>query len=183
MTVDEIFSELSAHMIKGLMVHDQFCDYYDFLNLAGYKRANEYRYKKEMCNYRRLHRYVINHYGKLIQEKRVDDPEVIPSSWYRYSRDEVDANTKRNAVKTGIERWVAWEKETKTLYEMAYRELLDAKQEASAIFIQKYIEDVDCELKWAERKAIELDSVDYSLAFIIGEQKRIHDKYKEKMKW
>ena len=183
MTVNEIFSELSAHMIKALMVHDQFCDYYDFLSLAGYKRSNEYRYKREMCNYRKLHRYYINHFGKLIEEKKIDNPEIIPSSWYRYTRQEVDANTKRTAVKNGIEKWIAWEKETKVLYEQAYHDLMESKEEAAAIFLQDFIQDVDCELKWAERKAIELEAVDYSIAFIIGEQKHIHDKYKRKMKW
>ena len=183
MAIDEIFTELSGHMIKGLMIHDQMSDFYDYLSLRGYKRCHEWHYMKEMSGYRRLHRYVINHYGKLIEEKRIDDPEVIPSSWYRYSRNEVDANTKRNAVRTGIEKWVSWEKETKALYQKAYRELMDMKEEAMAIFLQDYIEDVDCELKWAERKAIELADVDYSLAFILGEQKRLHDKYKRKMEW
>ena len=183
MTVDEIFSELSAHMIKGLMIHDQMSDYYDFLSLRGYKRCHEYHYKKVMCSYRKLHRYFINHYGKLIEDKRIDNPETIPSSWYRYNRKEVDANTKRNAVKSGIEKWVAWEKETKTLYQQAYRDLVEAKKDATAIFVQEFIRDVDCELKWAERKALELEAVDYSLAFIVGEQTRLHDKYKDKMKW
>ena len=183
MTVDEIFSELSAHMVKGLMIHDQMADYYDFLSLRGYKKAHEYHYKREMCYYRKLHRYYINHFGKLIAEKQIENPESIPSSWYRYSRGEVDANTKRTAVKNGIERWVAWEKETKSLYQMAYRELMAAKEEAAALFLQECVQAVDCELKWAERKEIELSSVDYSLAFIIGEQKHIHDKYKGKMKW
>ena len=183
MTVDEIFAELSAQEIKGLMIHDQMADYYDFLSLRGYKRAHEYHYKKEMCNYRRLHRYFINHFGKLIEERRIDNPETIPASWYRYTRKEVDANTKRGAVRTGIEKWIAWEKETKALYQTAYKELMDNKEEAAAIFMQDYIRDVDCELKWAERKALELEAVDYSLAFIIGEQNRLHDKYKGKMKW
>lgn len=183
MTVEEIFAELSANQIKNLMRHDQMSDYYDFLSLRGYKRCHEYHYKKEMCGYRRLHRYVINHYGKLIEEKRIDDPEAIPSSWYRYNRKEVDANTKRSAVRTGIEKWVAWEKETKELYQKAYRDLMDANEEAAALFLEDYIKDVDCELKWAERKAIELNDVDYSLAFIMGEQKRLHDKYKRKMSW
>ena len=66
---------------------------------------------------------------------------------------------------------------------MAYRELMANKEEAAAIFLQDFIKDVDCELKFAERKSIELNSVDYSLAYIIGEQKRIHDKYKDRMSW
>ena len=183
MTVEEIFSEMSGHMIKGLMFHDQMSDYYDFLSLRGYKRCHEWHYKTEMCGYRKLHRYAINHFGKLIEEKRVEDPEAIPQSWYRYNRNEVDAGTKRNAVKAGVEKWVSWEKETKALYERMYRELVGLGEDAAAIFVQKYIEDVDCELKWAERKAIELADVDYNLGFVVGEQTRLHDKYKRKMKW
>ena len=183
MTPEEIFSELSGHMIKGLMIHDQMADYYDFLSLRGYKRCHEYHYKKEMRGYRGLHRYFINHYNRLIEEKRVEDPEAIPASWLRYTRQEVDAQTKRSAIRTGIEKWVAWEKETKALYQKAYRDLIEAKEEAAALFIQKYIEDVDCELKWAERKALELETIDYNLSYIIGEQKRLHDKYKRKAAW
>lgn len=183
MTVDELFSSLSSHMIKGLMLHDQMSDYYDFLSLRGYKRCHECHYKTEMRGYRKLHRYFINHYGKLIEEGRVDDPQAIPSSWYRYTRKEVDANTKRSAVRTGVEKWIAWEKETKSKYEDAYRELVNMGEEAAAIFMQDYIKSVDCELKMAERKALDLEAVDYSLGFIVGEQTRIHDKYKRKMKW
>ena len=183
MTAEETFTALSGHMIKGLMIHDQMADYYDFLSLRGYKRCHEYHYQKEMSGYRRLHRYFINHYGKLIEEKRIEDPEAIPSSWYRYTRKEVDVSTKRTAVKTGIEKWVAWEKEAKALYQQAYQDLMEAKEEAAAIFLQDYIKDVDCELKWAERKALELEAVDYSLGYIMGEQKRLHDKYKRKMAW
>lgn len=182
MTVEETFSELSAHMIKGLMIHDQMADYYDFLSLSGYKRAHEYHYKKEMCSYRKLHRYFINHFGRLIEERRIEDPEIIPSSWLRYTRKEVDAGTKRNAVKNAIEKWVSWEKETKALFEKSFRDLSAANETAAAIFIQDFIKDVDCELKFAERKQLELEAVDYSLAFIISEQKRLHDKYKRKTK-
>lgn len=34
MTLDEIFSELSAHFIKGLMFHDQMSNYFDFLHMT-----------------------------------------------------------------------------------------------------------------------------------------------------
>lgn len=183
MTTDEIFSELSAHQVKGLMIHDQMSDYYNFLSLKGYGSCHEYHYYKEMCDYRKLHDYFINRSGKLVEERKIENPEVIPSSWYRYTQKEVDANTKRTAVKNGMDRWVIWEKETKALYQKAYRELVELKEEAMAIFLQEFIEDVSCELSWAEHKAIELETLDYDLSYIIGEQTRLYDKYKEKIKW
>lgn len=47
--------------------------------------------------------------------------------------------------------------------------------------IAEYIEDVDKELKWVERKLIELQSTDYSIQFIIDEQQYYHEFYKKKM--
>ena len=181
MEVKDIFSELSAHMIKGLMIHTQLSDYYDFLNLHGYKRCHEYHAILEMKDYECLKRYYIEHYNKLIEEKPIENPDIIPSGWYPYSRQEVDIATKRSAVKTGIERWVAWEKETKDLYQRMYRELMSIGEVASAEKLSKFVCGVDKELKWAQRKHIELADADYDMGFIMGEQDYLHDYYKKKM--
>ena len=178
MTLDEIFSELSAHFIKGLMFHDQMSNYFDFLQLQGYSRCHEYHFKAESNNYKKLNRYYLNHYNKFIPEQRVEDPNVIPDSWYKYSRFDVDVTTKKNAVGSAINKWVSWERSTKELLERMYCELLDLNEISSAIFLQDFIKDVDDELKYAERKHLDLVSVDYDMTYILEEQKKIHDKYK-----
>lgn len=43
------------------------------------------------------------------------------------------------------------------------------------------IEDVDKELKWVERKLLELQSSDYAMDFILDEQQYYHEFYKKKM--
>lgn len=181
MTVEEIYKELSSHMIKGVMIHQQLAWYYDFLNLHGYKRCHEYHALKEMCGMQKLHRYFINHHNRLIEEDVIENPNIIPASWYRYTKQEVETGTKRNAVKTGIEKWVAWEQETKNLYERMYQELMSIGEVASAKKICCYIMDVDKELKWATRKHIDLVTADYDIGYILGEQDHLHDWYKEKM--
>lgn len=148
----------------------------------GYKRMHEYHMYREMKSMRKLHRYFINHFNKLIEEEIIENPDVIPSSWYRYTRQEVDTNAKRNAVKSGIERWVAWETETKDLYEKMYNELVSIGEVAAAKKVTCLIYDVDCELKWAQRKHIDLLATDYSIPYIMGQQDRLHDWYLEKMK-
>lgn len=59
MTVEEIFSKISAHMIEGMMFHEQMCNYYDFLGLHGYKRCHEYHYLCETIEHRKLERFYI----------------------------------------------------------------------------------------------------------------------------
>ena len=181
MTVDEIFRDLSAHMIKGVMTHEELANYYDFLGLKGYKRCHEYHTMAEMCSYRQLCRYYINHYSKLVPYIEIEQPSVIPESWYSHVREDVDPSTKKNAVKNGLTMWIDWERETKDLYQKMYKELLGLGEVASANMIMCLVEDVDCELKKAERYMLNKVATGFDMVDIIEEQSKKHRKYKHKM--
>lgn len=180
MTVEEIYAKIAQHMVKGLMFHEQLANYYDFLGLRGYKRCHEYHFLAENCAYREVCRYFINHHNKLIPYLPVEDPKVIPDSWYRYTRQDVDNGTKKNAIKNALSSWVEWEKETKQLYEQMYKELMDIGEVASALKIKELICDVDCELKKVERYYIDCKSIDFDLQSIVPSQKEMHQKYRKK---
>ena len=182
MTLEEIYSQIASHMIKGMMIHENLANYYDFLGLKGYKRCHEYHFLSESCSFRKLNRYFINHHNKLIPNKNVDTPQVIPDSWYQVSRLDVDNAVKRNAIKNGLTIWHNWEKETKQLYEDMYNQLMSINEVASALHIKEYICDVDDELKKVERYMLNKEAIEYDLSVIIPEQDDWHDKYKCKLK-
>ena len=54
MTTGEIFSKIAAHMIEGLMFHQQMANYYEFLGLEGYAQCHGYRYMEESCNFQMI---------------------------------------------------------------------------------------------------------------------------------
>ena len=118
----------------------------------------------------------------LIPDTRVDTPDVIPESWYNHVRSDVDITTKQNAVKSGLKKWVEWERSTKSLYEQMYNELIKIDEVASAIKIKQFICDVDCELKKAERYWLNKEATNYDMTMIIEEQDRKHKKYDKKCK-
>lgn len=180
MELKEVYSKLSAHMVKGMMVHDQLANYYDFLGLKGYKKCHEYHFFKETCGYKKLCKYFINHHNMLVPEEQIDDPDIIPENWYKHIRADVDMATKRSAIKTGLEKWISWEKETKKLYEQMYQELMNIGEIASAFKVKEYVCDVDTELKKAERYWLSKEATNYDMSEIIAEQNSKHDKY-EKM--
>ena len=76
----------------------------------------------------------------MISEQIPDTSSVIPQSWYRYSRFDVDINTKKNAIQTGINKWVNWERDTKKFYESMYKELINIGEVDAAIMVSKLIE-------------------------------------------
>ena len=178
MNVSEIYSKLAERMIGGMMFHDSMSQYYRFLGLNGYARCHEYHYCKESKGYQKLCRYFTEHHNKLIPESKVDVLEYIPSGWYMYARQDVDTGTKRQAVKDGVEKYVAWEQGTKDLYQRMYRELMEIGEVASAKFVCCFVKDVDRELKYAQKKHIKLKTADYDIGTILAEQDALHKKYK-----
>ena len=178
MTVEEIFSTLAAHMEEGITMHKEMADIFSFLNLCGYKKCQEHHYYEESKNCRCLHNFYMEQYYKLIPPKEIKHLEIIPSSWYKYEKMDVDANTKRTAVKEMMQKWVEWEKETKNLLENCYKDLYDQGEICAAMKIAWFLEDVSKELKHAQKKQIDLDSSGYDLSEIIKEQKSLHKKYK-----
>ncbi|MGM9683224.1 MAG: hypothetical protein ACI3XQ_06475 [Eubacteriales bacterium] len=179
MTVDEIFQKLDAHIVKGIMYHAEMADYFDFLNLRGYKRLHEYQFLSEAAEMRGLHRYFINHFGRLIPESCIEDPAAIPKTWYAYNREAPNPSEKRTFICNAFDRWAAWEYETKKLYEQAYTDLCAIGEIAASCKIKEMISDVDEELKRACRMKIDLKAIDYDMPTIILRQDEIHEEYRE----
>ena len=172
MTAEEIFSKISVTMIEGLMFHAQMAEYYMFLGLPGYSKCHKEHYLEESCSFSKINCYYIKKFNKLLPEARAEDPEAIPAGWRKYSRTDVDMNTKRNAVKSGIEKWVAWESKVLKIYEQMYQEAIEIGEIAAACEIKKLIKDVAHELEKAQQYHLNRRSTDYDMSYIVEEQKK-----------
>lgn len=182
MTIEEIFGKISAHLVKGMMAHDQFASYYQFLGLDGCKCCHEYHFLKETLAYRKIQKYYICKYNKLVAEERVEDPNIIPEGWRKYTRQQVDSSTKRQAVKNALEIWHNWESETHHSYCEMYKELENMGEYDAADMVRYLICDVEEEIKDIEKKRLKLNDVDYSLNYLHQKQSHLREKYHEKKK-
>lgn len=182
MTIEEIFGKISQHMIKGLMFHTQLSDYFNFLGLKGYSKCQEFHYYEENKAYKKLVNYYIEHYNKLIADMPVQDPKVIPDSWFKYSRQQVDTSTRKSSIQAAFDKWISWEMEVKNLYQNLYREAINLNEISAAKEIECLLLDVTEELKNAQQKQIELKIVDSDMVFVQEEQEAIYKKYIEKIK-
>ena len=172
MTQEEIFSSLLNHMVKGLMVHDQMANYYDFLGMEDYKNSHEKHYLKENKAYRKLYHYYIVRYNKLIPDFRFENPNIIPSSWLNYTRQDVDMKTRQQAIEEGLNKWIKWEKSTLTLYQNMSVELLNIGDIAGYAEVLKLVKDVEKELQQAEQYQLYKKAMNYDMPTIVQEQQR-----------
>ena len=56
----------------------------------------------------------INHCNRLVREDNVESVRSIPTSWYNYTRQQVDGATRKQAVKDAFQKWYEWPKQTKS---------------------------------------------------------------------
>ena len=182
MTVEEVFTKLAIHMKEGVRMHQALAEAYNFLGLYGFAKCHTYHYMEELKGYECLLWYYSTRYHKLLDTTNVPMPDVIPNTWYKYNTMEVDVSTKRNSVKSMMEKWVQWERNTKKLYQDMYKELFEINEIAAANKINCYICDVDEELKHAEKKLIKLETLGYDIGNIISWQQPMYKKYKKRLK-
>lgn len=107
---------------------------------------------------------------------------VIPTNWYNYTRYDVDAGTKRSAVKDGFRKWLEYEKETRQyLSEMAQR-LEQMNEREAARKLDHLIEHVEKEIQTAENKMMDLESTGYDMSYILQQQNELQHHYAEKIR-
>ena len=173
MTGEEVFYALTGHMLEGLMIHEQFIDYYDFLALPNYRKCHKKHYYAEDEAYRHINHYYIKTYNKLLPVHKFDQPEVIPSSWRQYTRQDVDMKTKQTAVKQGLEQWLSWEKDTLVFYQQLYQDLIMNNNVADAEEIKKLILDVQGEIHDITQYQLNKIATNYDMVYITEEQDKI----------
>ena len=177
-----IFNEIVVRQIEGVMMHTDLADIFDFMGLRGFKREHEYHALLEFCEMRSVSRYAINHIEQMPNGQGAKQKDIIPSSWYGATRFDVGESDRKNKVKELYTKWHTWEKETKSIYEKKYKELIDLGAVASALKVKELVCDVDKELKCIEREYIEYSAIGWDMSYIMYHQSEIHDKYKEKAK-
>ena len=184
MTVEEISSLVAQRLLQGSMNHQSFAKYYSFLGLEGYKLFHEYQYYDQSCTYLKFTFYFLEHYDRLIPKfstETLSTFPIIPDNWYSYSRQDMDTNTRRNAVKNGLEKYVHWEKETKKIFEDMYIQYMNITQISLALKLKDYIENVDKEIKKAELCLLQISSTDYDMPTVISQQDKLKKKYGKKL--
>lgn len=181
MVVEDIFASIANRLLLGSMIHEQLINYYDFLNLYGYKECHKYHFFEQIRGYREIVEYFMDNYGKLIPQTRFENPSIIPENWYRVPKEDIDINTKRAAIKNGQQKWLTWERETKRFLQQMYRELTDIDEISAALCLKKFLKSVNKEIQAAECKYLEDRSTDFYLPFIFNKQECEYWKYRKKM--
>ena len=107
---------------------------------------------------------------------------VIPQNWYSHTRYDVDAGTKRTAIRDGFKRWIDYEKETKQFLMQMEQQLAEKNEHEAARKLDYLIDHVEKEIEEAEEKMMSLENSGYDMNYILQQQDPLKAKYAEKIR-
>lgn len=108
-------------------------------------------------------------------------PQVINPTWYNYTRYDVDAGTKRTAVKDGFKMWMDWEKGTKEFLTEMLHKLQENGEHQFKRKIEFLLDEVEKEIAQGEEKMISLENAGYDMNYILQQQDELKKKYARKI--
>lgn len=179
MEIAKIFSELSSHLVEGLMLHDQLCSIYLYLGLEGYAECHKYQLLAESVNYRKLQDFFVTRYERMIPESKVTNPQLVDDSFFE-RRDLSPENVKKH-IMYALKTWIEWEETSKDLFEKMWTDCIELGEVNAAEFIMALIHDVDSELVRAKSHEAKKIMTDFDLVEIAGEQKSWEKEYKKNL--
>ena len=178
MKVNDLFNGIHNRQIEGTMMHHSLGVMFEFLNLNGFAEMQRMRYKNESKEMEKVEVYFIRHYNMLMGRENLNIKNYIPDEWFESNRFEVDRKYKEDSVKSILEVWITWERESKKNYETCYSGLIDIREIAGAIFVNELVKDVDSELCFAEELYLDLFSNNFDIMRIEELNCKICKKYK-----
>lgn len=168
----EIFQKLSNRMVGAMMIHTQLTELFVFLDLMSDIKQQKKQLHDETDGLLKLEKYCVQHHHMLITANSPLSIDILNLGILQESNGNLSPDDRVFLIQYGMKEWIKWEKESKVIYENAYRDLMDISEIAAANFIMQYIRDVDKELKNAELLYRVRDAMDWDLPTIYSEQER-----------
>ena len=182
MSVVDIFTEMSSHVIEGTMFHESLMKAYLFLNLEGYAACQEYHYLSESFSHAKLCKFVSNHINTIVSPIPKSDNDVIPKSWISAKRSDISPQVRKEAIRSAFHKWLQWEEDTVSLYERLYKEAATLGDTVSSEFIKSYILDAESELVYARNELIAKEAMGFDIVSILEEQKFLEVKFRKRIR-
>jgi hypothetical protein len=173
MTTHNIFTKLANRMVGAMMVHTQLTELFNFIDLKSDAKRQKKQLHEETDGLLKLEKYAAQHHHILTTSNNPPQVDILNLSMLKQQNDELSPDNKIYLIQYAIKEWIEWERESKIIYEDAYRNLVDMSEIAAADFVLQYVRDVDKELRDAELLYRVRDAIDWDLPTIYDKQARL----------
>ena len=172
--VHDIFSIVVERMTGALEFHDGMANLYGFLCLDGYRKHHEKQFCEEGETRRDFINFVCSCFNIIPKEKYHESFSIIPDDWFKYKRQDVTPQIRKQAIEKSFQQYVEWESESKEIYEHCSKRLFELGCMNGFNEVLKISSCVCEELRNVEKMHLALKSVSFDSQYIQDEQKKFY---------
>lgn len=152
------------------MTHTQLTELFNFIDLETDAKRQKNQLHEETDGLLKLEKYAAQHHHILITSDDPPQVDILNLNMLKQSNDKLTPDDKVYLIQYAMKEWIEWEKESKIIYEDAYRGLVEISEIAAADFVLRYVRNVDKELRDAELLYRVRDAIDWDLPTIYDNQ-------------
>lgn len=152
------------------MTHTQLTELFNFIDLETDAKRQKDQLHEETDGLLKLEKYAAQHHHMLITSDDPPQVDILNLSMLKQPNDKLSPDDKVYLIQYAMKEWIEWEKESKIIYEDAYRSLIEISEIAAADFVLRYVRNVDKELRDAELLYRVRDAIDWDLPTIYDNQ-------------
>lgn len=152
------------------MTHTQLTELFNFIDLETDAKRQKNQLHEETDGLLKLEKYAAQHHHILITSDDPPQVDILNLSMLKQPNDKLSPDDKVYLIQYAMKEWIEWEKESKIIYEDAYRSLVEISEIAAADFVLRYVRNVDKELRDAELLYRVRDAIDWDLPTIYDNQ-------------
>lgn len=157
-------------MVGAMMTHTQLTELFNFIDLETDAKRQKNQLHEETDGLLKLEKYAAQHHHILITSDDPPQVDILNLSMLKQPNDKLSPDDKVYLIQYAMKEWIEWEKESKIIYEDAYRSLVEISEIAAADFVLRYVRNVDKELRDAELLYRVRDAIDWDLPTIYDNQ-------------
>ena len=166
----------------AMRVHAESADAMRYLSLRGLEALHGWQYFSEAAEQRRVKKYIIDNFHVILPDNMPQGANISVPLTESMPQQNIDEKTAKNALKTSLEIYQAWEADTLKIYSDIARRILDGGCVASYEFVAGIVRDVQAELAFLNAKITEYAAHDYDMAQISADQPGLAKIYEKKLK-
>jgi len=165
-------------VLENLMIHDEFANYFNFLNLQGYKRMHENEYLENVIKNRLINRYILT--KKLLPANVNNFPSfnIIPHDWHTVDPLTISADYTLKAVKDAFSVYLERMEYSKEHVEKIAIYFSQKGDLITYSFLNDMVKHYDKDIKYLTRYMACLNKAE-SIDYIMEKQDSMHDEYRD----
>ena len=167
--------------LENLMIHDEMANFFNFLNLQGYKRWHENEHLENITKNRLINRFIISKGYLPLNVQNTEQFNIIPAEWHTHNMTEVSGKYTLEVTKQSFKDYLERMLFSKNATEEIAVHFSKHGDLATYKFLSDMVEHFDKDIKYLTRYVSCLNKAE-SVDYIMEKQDKMHDEFRDELK-